>query len=204
MTKPLLSQMSQCWLCICLMVECLESANSATCREADLTECGLSRGSRIALDVEAHMRAHSHSRSRTVSCLVETTAQRPANSRTFLARFGHFRTKKSMNDHLNMACHQKKNVATHMERTRRITNEHARAEGHVNDGIGSLGQAVQAAAKATHSLTCGVPDRESNEVKYLREATELIEAWQHQLLSGQPMSGPPSEHSEVILVERQR
>ena len=28
-------------------------------------------------------------------------------------------------------------VAAHRERTRRITNEHARAEGHVNDGIGS-------------------------------------------------------------------
>ena len=42
-------------------------------------------------------------------------------------------------------------VATHTERTRRITNEHARAEGHVNDGIGSLGRALQAAAKATHS-----------------------------------------------------
>ena len=55
-----------------------------------------------------------------------------------------------------------------------------------------------------HSLTCGVPDRESNEIKNLREATELIETWQHQLLSGLPMSGPPSEHSEVILVERQR
>ena len=95
-------------------------------------------------------------------------------------------------------------VAAHRERTRRITNVHARAEGHVNDGIGSLGKAPQAAAKATHSLTCGVPDRESNETKYLREATELIQKWQHQLLSGQPMSGPPSEHSEVILVERQR
>ena len=69
-------------------------------------------------------------------------------------------------------------LATHRERTRRISNEHARAEGHVNDGIGSLGRAVQAAAEATHSLTCGVRDRESNEVKYLREATELIEAWQ--------------------------
>ena len=67
-------------------------------------------------------------------------------------------------------------VATHRERTRPITNEHARTEGHVNDGIGSLGRALQAAAKATHSLTCGVPDRESNEMKYLREATELIEA----------------------------
>ena len=73
-------------------------------------------------------------------------------------------------------------VAIHRERTRRITN--------------------QAAARATHSLTCGVPDRESNETKYLREATELIEEWQHQLLSGQPMSGPPSEHGEVILVEQ--
>ena len=47
-------------------------------------------------------------------------------------------------------------VAAHKERTRRVTNEHARAESHVNDGIGSLARAVQAAAKATHSLTCGV------------------------------------------------
>ena len=93
-------------------------------------------------------------------------------------------------------------LATHKKRTRRISNEHARAEGHVNDGIGSLGRAVQAAAKATHSLTCGVPDRESNEAKYLREATELIEGWQLQLQGGQAMKGPSSEHSEVILVEK--
>ena len=83
-------------------------------------------------------------------------------------------------------------------RTRHISNEHAR----VNDALGSLGQAVRAAAQATHSLTCGVPDRESNEIKYLREATELIERWQQQLQDGQPVSGPPSEHSEVILIER--
>ena len=56
-------------------------------------------------------------------------------------------------------------VAIHRERTRRITNEHATAEGHVNDGTGSLGKALQAVARATHSLTCGVPDRESNETK---------------------------------------
>ena len=42
-------------------------------------------------------------------------------------------------------------VAIHRERTRRITNEHARAEGHVNDGIGSLGKALQAAARRTQS-----------------------------------------------------
>ena len=35
-------------------------------------------------------------------------------------------------------------VAIHRERTRRLTNEHARAEGHVNDGRGSLGKAQQA------------------------------------------------------------
>ena len=52
-------------------------------------------------------------------------------------------------------------LSPHRERTRRITNEHVRAEGHVSDGTGSLGGAVQAAAKATHSLTCGVRDRES-------------------------------------------
>ena len=61
-------------------------------------------------------------------------------------------------------------VAIQRERTRRIMGEHARAEGHVNDGVCSLGKALRAAARATHSLTCGVPDRESNEVKYLREA----------------------------------
>ena len=54
--------------------------------------------------------------------------------------------------------------------------------------LSHLGRAVQAAAKATHSLTCGVPDRESNEVKYLRKATELVEAWQHQLQGELPLS----------------
>ena len=33
-------------------------------------------------------------------------------------------------------------VATHRERTRRFTKEHARAEGHVNDGSGSLDRAL--------------------------------------------------------------
>ena len=69
-------------------------------------------------------------------------------------------------------------VAIQRERTRRAMNEHARAEGHVNDGIGSLGKALQAAARATHSLTCGVRDRGSIKVKFVGEATELIEEWQ--------------------------
>ena len=86
-----------------------------------------------------------------------------------------------------------------------FSNEHGRAEAHVNDGIGSLGRAVlEQRRQTTHSSTCGVPDRESNEVNYLREATELTEGWQLQLQGGQAMNGPSPEHSEVILVERQR
>ena len=74
------------------------------------------------------------------------------------------------------ASEAQENVLSHRERTRRISNEHARAEAHVNDGLGSLGQAVRAAAKATHSLTCDVPDRESNEFKYLRMA-DAVTSW---------------------------
>ena len=84
-----------------------------------------------------------------------------------------------------------------------LSNEHARAEGLVNYALGSSGQAVRAAAQATHSMTCGVPDRESNEIKYPREATEVIERWQQQLQDGQPVSQAPSEHGEVILIGRQ-
>ena len=62
---------------------------------------------------------------------------------------------------------------------------------------------MRAAVQATHSLTCGLPDRESNEIKYLREATEVIERWQQQLQDGQPVSRAPSEHGEVTLVEKQ-
>ena len=83
------------------------------------------------------------------------------------------------------------------KRTRRFSNEHARTERLVNDALGSLGQTVRAVAHATNSLTCGVPDRESNEMKYLREATEVIERWQQQLQDGQPVSKAPSEHGEV-------
>ena len=44
-------------------------------------------------------------------------------------------------------------------------------------------------------------DRESNEVKYLREATELIEESQFRLQGGQRVSAPASDHGEVILIE---
>ena len=90
------------------------------------------------------------------------------------------------------------------KKTRRSTNEHAKAKTLVS--LRTLGHAVRdaAAAAVTHFLTCGVRDRESHEIKYLREATDLIETLQQQLQDGQSVSRPPSEHNEVILIERER
>ena len=57
-------------------------------------------------------------------------------------------------------------MISHRERTRRITNEDARAEEVANNSQGTLGHAVRDAVDATCTLTCGAPDRESNEIKY--------------------------------------
>ena len=45
------------------------------------------------------------------------------------------------------ASEAQENVFSHRERTRRISNEHARAGRLVNDGLDSLGQAVRSAAR---------------------------------------------------------
>ena len=45
---------------------------------------------------------------------------------------------------------------------------------------------------------------ESNEIKYLREATELLDEWQKQLQGVPPVSQPLSEHGEAVSIERQR
>ena len=148
--------------------------------------------------------AGQHTRPRAVNCAMPSGT---SAADVQLMRFYVSKQERRCTEHLKIkrkASEVQEGLSTHRERNRCIANEHAIAEGHVNDGIGSLGRALQAAAKATHSLMCGVPDRESNERKCLTEATELVEAWQHHLQSGQPMSGPPSEHSEVILVDRQR
>ena len=65
------------------------------------------------------------------------------------------------------------NMISHRERTRIIANEHAIAEALVNNSMGNVECLVRA-----HTLTCGVPDRESSEIKCLREATDVIDAWQ--------------------------
>ena len=88
---------------------------------------------------------------------------------------------------------------SHRERCRRITNEHTRSEAAVNHSLGFLGWCVKETAAATHSLTCGVPDRESNEIRYLKQATELIEEWQGE----PPVNAQTSKHEEVVPEERQ-
>ena len=93
-------------------------------------------------------------------------------------------------------------VVSHKERTKRLTNEHTRAEAAVSHSLGNLCCCVKEAAAATHSLTCGERDRESNEVLYLKQATELIEEWQNQLQG--VLSQPSSVHGEVVSIECQR
>ena len=82
------------------------------------------------------------------------------------------RARQKTHDLKRKASKAQENLLSHRERTRRISNEHGKAEALVNDSLGALGHAVRHAAQATHSVTCGVPNRESNEIKYLRETTE--------------------------------
>ena len=42
----------------------------------------------------------------------------------------------------------------------------------IKHSLGCPGWIVKETANVTQSLTCGLPDRESNETKYLREVTE--------------------------------
>ena len=61
---------------------------------------------------------------------------------------------------------------SHREGSRRITNEHTRSEAAVvNHSFETLVWCVKETAAATHSLTCGIPDRENNEIRYLKQAT---------------------------------
>ena len=96
------------------------------------------------------------------------------------------------------------NTRSHRERCRRAASEHTKSEAAVNHSLGCLRWFVKETAAATHSLACRVLDRESNEIKYLIEATELIEEWQKQLQGVPPVNLQASEHDEVVLPERQR
>ena len=60
----------------------------------------------------------------------------------------------------------------------------------------SLGQLLKDTAGATHALSCGVPDRESNGARYLQEALDTIEEFQRR--------GSSRGTTEITLVERQK
>ena len=61
---------------------------------------------------------------------------------------------------------------------------------------------VRDTASATHALPYGVPDRDSNETKYFREALKMIDEWQARCsrCSSEGHDGPGT--AEVVLLER--
>ena len=60
---------------------------------------------------------------------------------------------------------------SHRQRCRRAMKEHTKSEAAINHNLGCFAWRVRDTANATHALTCGVSDRESNETKYLFEAS---------------------------------
>ena len=68
--------------------------------------------------------------------------------------------------------------------------------GDLNDCLGRVGRPIKDTAGATHAFSCSIPDRDSNEVRSLQEALDMIEDFQRR--------GARREMAEVIWVERQR
>ena len=64
-------------------------------------------------------------------------------------------------------------LTTGPDPTGSATKDHMLAED-LNKRLGCLGDLVKDTAGATHALTCGVPDRESNDVRFLQEAIDII------------------------------
>ena len=60
-------------------------------------------------------------------------------------------------------------IRAHRSRCRQATKEFQKAQEDLNESVGRLGQLTKETAGATHALSCGVPDRESNEAHYLQE-----------------------------------
>ena len=79
------------------------------------------------------------------------------------------------------------------------------AEEVLNNNLGCLGDLVKVTASSTHALSCGAPDRDSNETKDLREALEMINEW-HTRCSRRSSEGHDGhdghDTTEVVLMER--
>ena len=87
-------------------------------------------------------------------------------------------------------------IKTHRDQCRRATKELETAEEDLNDSIGRMEQLLEDTAAATHALSCGIPDLDSHEVRYLHEALDMIEDFQRR--------GSCRYAAEITLVERQR
>ena len=91
-------------------------------------------------------------------------------------------------------------IRKHRDRCRRARKELGTAEEDLNDSIKSTGQLIKDTVgregRATHVLSCGLPDRDSNEVRHLQEALHMIEDFQRR--------GSRPEATENTLVERQK
>ena len=86
-------------------------------------------------------------------------------------------------------------IRAHRDRCRRATKEFETAVEDLNDSSGRLGQLVKDTADATHALSCGALDRESNEARDLQEALDVTEEFQRR--------GSGRGTTEITLVERQ-
>ena len=84
---------------------------------------------------------------------------------------------------------------SHRDRCRRAT-KYMTVEGEINESLGKLASSSMALREP---LSCGVPDRECNEAKYLQEALNMIEEF-HRRGSRR---GSSSKNVEIPLVERQ-
>ena len=85
----------------------------------------------------------------------------------------------------------------HRERCRRATKDHV-----LNNSLDCLGALVKETARATHALTCGVPDRESNGTKYLKEALDTSNDWQSWCFRRSSQSHEGPDTTEAVLVVR--
>ena len=90
----------------------------------------------------------------------------------------------------------------HRDSLRRATRDQVKAEEVLNNSLGCFGTLVKDTAGATHALACGVPDRESNETKYLKDALKVINDWQSRCPRRSSGGRADRDTTEVVLVER--
>ena len=69
----------------------------------------------------------------------------------------------------------------------------------LNNSLGCMGELVRDTEGATHALSCGVPDRDSNETEYLKEALERMNDWQDRCSRRPSGSHDGPDTTEVVL-----